>query len=143
MLADSCSNVCHFGGQKKWYGTFSDKPDVDWNKTADQTMLNFADSDHPIFRATSALERGESRSKEHGKKSTQLNDNERNIEMLLRTVISVNQPSIYEALADLCKELDKNSSEDSAEDSSEDSESSRTLDAREILEMRRLYRQYI
>ena len=62
--------------------------------------------------------------------------------MLLRTVISVNQLSIYGASADLCKELDKNSSEDSAEDSSEDSESSGTLYAKEILERRRLYREY-
>ena len=38
-------------------------------------------------------------------------------------MISVNQLSIYGALADLRKELDKKSSEDSAEDSSEDSES--------------------
>ena len=41
---------------------------------------------------------------------------ERNIELLLRTVISVNQLSIYGAIADLCKELN------------EDSESSKTFD---------------
>ena len=52
--------------------------------------------------------------------------------MLLRTVISVNQLSIYGALADLCKELDKHLSEDSAEDLSENSESSGTLHAKEI-----------
>ena len=60
-------------------------------------------------------------------KSTQFND----------TVISVNQLSIYGALAGLCKELNTNSSEDSAEDSSEDSESSGTLYAKETLKMRR------
>ena len=76
-------------------------------------------------------------SKEHGKKSALFNDNERNI----RTVISVNQLSINGALADLCKELDKKSSEDSAEDSCEDSESSGTLYAKEILEMRRCFRE--
>ena len=32
-------------------------------------MLNFDESGHPLFRATSALERGELRSKEKGKKS--------------------------------------------------------------------------
>ena len=62
-------------------------------------------------------------SKEHGKKSTLFNDNERNIEMLLRTMISVDQLSINRAFADLRKELDKKSSDDSAEGSSEDSES--------------------
>ena len=66
-----------------------------------------------------------------------------NIEMLLRTVISVNQLSICGAWTDLCKELDKNSFDDSADDPSEDSESSGTLCAKEILEMRRLYRVYI
>ena len=51
----------------------------------------------------------------------QFNDNEGNIEMRLRTVISVNQLTIYGTFVDLCNELDNNSSEDSAEDSSEDS----------------------
>ena len=84
------------------------------------------ESGHPNFRASSAFERGELDSSERGKKSTQFNDNAGHIEMLLRTVICVNQLSIYGTLADLCKELDRNSSEDSDEDSSEDSESSGT-----------------
>ena len=98
------------------------------------TLQLGAESGHPIFRASSAFERGELDSKGHGKKSksTQFND-EGHIEMLLRTVISVNQLSIYGALADLCKESDKKSSQDS--------ESSGTLFAKELLEMRRLYRE--
>ena len=92
-------------------------------------------SGHPVFRASSAFERGESDSKEHGKKSTQFDDNEENIEMLLRTVISINQLSISGALADWSKNWDKHSSEDS--------ESSGTLNAKEILEMRRLYREFV
>ena len=39
--------------EKKWYGTYSDKPDGKWDKTAERMMLNFAESGHPIFRATS------------------------------------------------------------------------------------------
>ena len=62
-------------------------------------------SGHPIFRASSALERGELRSKEHGKKSIHFNGSDENIELLLRTVISANQLSIYGAVADLCNEL--------------------------------------
>ena len=58
-------------------------------------------------------------------------------------MISVNQLSIYGAVADLCKELNKNSTEDSAEDSSEDSERSGTLDTEEEPnEMKHLYREY-
>ena len=53
------------------------------------------ESDHPVFRASSAFEKGKLDIKEYGKKSTQF-DNEGNIEMLLRTVISVNQLSICE-----------------------------------------------
>ena len=52
-------------------------------------MLNLAESSHPIFRATSALERGELRSKAKGKKSIHFNGSEENIELILRTVVSV------------------------------------------------------
>ena len=30
------------GSEKKWYGTYSDKPDGAWDKTAEQMMWNFA-----------------------------------------------------------------------------------------------------
>ena len=72
-------------------------------------MLNFAESSHPIFRATSALERGELRSKEKGKKSINFNGGEENIGLILRTIISVHQLSIYGAVADMYKELSKES----------------------------------
>ena len=68
-------------------------------------MTNFSESGHPIFRASSAFERGELRSKGHGKKSIHFNGSDENIELLLRTVISANQPSVYGAVADLCNEL--------------------------------------
>ena len=109
------------GSEKKRYKNCSDKPDGNLDRTAEMMILKLST---------------ESGRKEHGKQSTQFNYNERNIEMLLHTVICVNQLSIHRALADLCKELDNISSEDSAEDSSEDSESPGTLCAKEILEMR-------
>ena len=71
-------------------------------------MLNLAESSHPIFRATSALERRELRSKRKGNKSIHFNGSEEIIEMILRAVISVNELSIYGAVADLCSELSKN-----------------------------------
>ena len=92
------------GSEKKWCGTCSDKPDGKWDRTDESMMLNFAESGHPIFRATSALERGELRSKENGKKSIHFDGSEETIELILRTIISVNQLSIYGAVADLCKE---------------------------------------
>ena len=72
-------------------------------------MLNFAESGHPVFRATSALERGELRSKGKGQKSIHFNCSEENFELILRTFVSVNQFSVYGAVADLCRELARNS----------------------------------
>ena len=56
---------------------------------------------HPTFRASSAFERGELRSKGHGKKSVHFNGSEENIELLLRTVVSASQLSVYGAMADV------------------------------------------
>ena len=64
---------------------------------------------YPTFRASSAFERGELRSEGHGKKSIHFNGGEENSELLLRTIISANQLSVYGALADLCRELSKDS----------------------------------
>ena len=79
------------GSGKKRYGTYSDKTKRKWDKAAERMMLNFAESGHPIFRATSALERGELRSKGKGKKSIPFNGSEETIELILRTIIFVNQ----------------------------------------------------
>ena len=46
------------GSEKKWYGTYSGKPGGNGTKTAERVILNFTGSDHTVFRATSALERG-------------------------------------------------------------------------------------
>ena len=74
---------------------------------AEEMMANFSASCHPIFRASSAFARGEIRSKGGGKKSIHFIGSHKNIELLLRTVISANQLSIYEAMADLCDEVPK------------------------------------
>ena len=70
-------------------------------------MANFSGSGHPLFRASSAFERGELRSKGAGKKSMHFNGSHENIELLPRTVISANQLSIKGATADLCNEVPK------------------------------------
>ena len=56
------------GTEKKGYGTHVNKPDAELDKTAKGMMLNFAESGHPVFRVSSALERGELKSK--GKKES-------------------------------------------------------------------------
>ena len=111
MLAGSLAVVGPFlgPGSEKWYVTYSDKPDRSSDKIAEEMMVNFSESGHPIFRASSAFKRGEFRSKEHGKKSFHSNGSEENIELLLRTIISANQLSVFGAIADLCKELSEDS----------------------------------
>ena len=71
--------------------------------------LNFADGGHPVFRASSALGRGESKSEGKGVKTIHFNGCDDTIELILCTVISVNQLSVYGAAADLCRELARNS----------------------------------
>ena len=95
------------GSEKKFYGTYSDKPDGAWDKTAGQMMLNFAETSHPVVRASSAFERGELKSKGGGKKSIHFNGSSEHVELLLRMAISANQLSVYGAVADLCRELSK------------------------------------
>ena len=84
--------------EKTWYGTYTDKQI--W-----RIMESISREYHPICRASSAFESGEWRSKGHGKKAVHFNGGDENIELLLRTVISANQLSIYGAVADLCHEL--------------------------------------
>ena len=83
--------------EQKWYGIYTDKPDGSWDRIAENMMSNFSDSGHPIFR--------ELRSKGRGKKSIHFNGSNETIELLLRTVISANQLSVYGAVADLWNEL--------------------------------------
>ena len=96
------------GSEKKWYGTYTGRPDGSWDKIAEQTMVNFSESGHPIFRASSAFGSGELRSKGGGKKATHFNGSDENIELLFRTVISANQLSVYGAVANLWTELSEN-----------------------------------
>ena len=66
-------------------------------------MLNFAESGHPIFRATSALERGEMKSKGKGVNSIHFNGSDDATELTLRTIFSVNQLSVCGAEAEVCE----------------------------------------
>ena len=46
------------GSEKKWYGTHTYKPNGKLDRVAEDMMLNFSESGHPVFRGSSALERG-------------------------------------------------------------------------------------
>ena len=78
-----------------------------WDRMAEDMMANFSGSGHPICRASSAFERGELRSKGGGKKPIPIKGSIETIELLLRTVISADQLSIYGAIAHSCDEVPK------------------------------------
>ena len=63
-------------------------------------MLTFAESGHPVFRATSPLSRGTLKSKGGGKLSIHYCAASGTIETVFRTIISVYQLSIYGAVAE-------------------------------------------
>ena len=55
------------GLEKKWYSTHEYKPQGEWDRVAEQMMMEFSESGHPVFRATSPLSRGTLKSKGGGK----------------------------------------------------------------------------
>ena len=67
-------------------------------------MIRFGESGHPVFRATSPLSRGTLKSKGGGQLSIHFCADGDTIETVFRTIISVNQLSIYGAVSDLCDE---------------------------------------
>ena len=67
-------------------------------------MLTFAESKHPIFRSKSPLSRGGLKSKGGGQLSIHFCADGDTVETVFRTIISVNQLSIYGAVSDLCEE---------------------------------------
>ena len=85
------------------------RTDGQWDEVAENMMIYFAESGHTLFRPSSAVERGDMKSKEKGMNSIQFNGSDETIELILRTVISVNQFSVYGAVADLCGELARDS----------------------------------
>ena len=92
------------GSEKKWCSTHESKPQGEWDRVAELMMMEFSESGHPVFRATSPLSRGVLKSKGSGKLSTHFCADEGTIETVFCTFISVNQLSIYGAVSDFCEE---------------------------------------
>ena len=67
-------------------------------------MIKFGESGHTVFRATTPLSRGTLKSKGGGKLSIHFCADGDTIETVFRTIISVNQFSIYGAVSELCEE---------------------------------------
>ena len=69
-------------------------------------LLEFAESGCPIFRAASPLSRGRLKSKGHGKLSIHYCADLETIETIFCIIISVNQLSLYGAVAEMCAEYE-------------------------------------
>ena len=72
----------------------------------EEMLLEFAESGHPTFRATTPLSRGILKSKGHGKLSIHFAANEFTIDIIFHIILSVNQLSIYGAVAAICEEFE-------------------------------------
>ena len=93
------------GSEKKWYSS-ENSPQGAWDNIAEQKLLEFAESGHPIFRATTPLSRGILKSKGRGKLSTHFAADQNTIDTIYRIILSVNQLSVYGAVAAVCEEFD-------------------------------------
>ena len=92
------------GSEKKWYSTHEYKPQGEWHRVAEQMMMEFSESGHPVFRATSPLSRGTLKSRGGGKLSMHFCADGDTIETVFRAIMSVDQLSIYGAVSDVCEE---------------------------------------
>ena len=93
------------GSEKKWYSS-ENSPQGAWDNIAEQMLLEFAESGHPIFRATTPLFRGILKSKGRGKLSTHFAADQDTIDTIYRIILSVNQLSVYGAVAAVCEEFE-------------------------------------
>ena len=93
------------GSEKKGYSA-ENSPQGAWDHIADEMLLELAESEHPIFRATTPLSRGKLKSKGHGKLSIHFTADYPTIEAVFRIIISVNQLSLYGAVANICEEFE-------------------------------------
>ena len=92
------------GSEEKWYSTHESKPQGEWDRVAELMVIKFSESGHPVFRATSPLSRGTLKSKGGGQLSIHFCADGGTIETVFRTILSVNQLSIYGAVSYLCDE---------------------------------------
>ena len=93
------------GSEKKWYSS-ENSPQGAWDHIAEEMLLQFAESGHPIFRATTPLSRGQLKSKGRGKVSIHFTADQDTIYTIYRIILSVNQLSVYGAVAAICEEFE-------------------------------------
>ena len=93
------------GSEKKWYSS-ENSPQGAWDNIAEQMLLEFGESGHTTFRATTPLSRGQLKSKGKGKVSIHFSADPYTIDTIYRIILSVNQLSVYGAVAAVCEEFE-------------------------------------
>ena len=93
------------GSEKKWYPS-ENSPQGASDHVAEDMLLRVAESGHPIFRATTPLSRGQLKSKGKGKVSIHFSADTDTTDTIYRIILSVNQLSIYGAVAAICDEYE-------------------------------------
>ena len=93
------------GSEKKWYPS-ENSPHGAWDHIAAEMLLEFAESGHPIFRATTPLSRGQLKSKGRGKLSIHFTADQDTVDTIYRIILSVNQLSVCGAVAAICEEFE-------------------------------------
>ena len=89
--------------EKKWCGSNTCKPNWEWDDVAEQMMLNFKWKRTSLIPWNKCF--GTLRSKGCGKLSVHVSGDPETVEVVFRTIISVNQLSIYGAVPDICEEV--------------------------------------
>ena len=90
------------GSEKKWYSA-ENSPQGALDDNCRANVAEFAESGHPTFRATTPLSRGILKSKGHGKLSIHF---AADVDTFFRIILSVNQLSVYGAVAAVCEEFE-------------------------------------
>ena len=91
--------------RKKWYSS-ENSPQGAWDDIAEQMLLEFAESGHPPFRATTPLSRGLLKSKGRGKLLIHFAADVDTIDTIYRIILSVDQLSVYGAVVAVCEEFE-------------------------------------
>ena len=92
------------GSEKRWYFISADSPQGEWDQIAELMMLKFAESGHPVLRATSpSSRRSQHNSKGGGKLSIHYCADQETITTVFRAITSVNQLCLHGAVAEMCE----------------------------------------
>ena len=89
------------GSEKKWYSVEENSPQGIWDHIAEKMLLKFAESGHPIFRATTPLSRCKLKRKGHGKQSIHFAAYQETIKTIFRISVCANS-SVFTEQSQTC-----------------------------------------